>query len=284
MKCFYHNADFDGRCSAAIVKRAKPDIELIGIDYGYEFRMNELDEDEEIVMVDFSLQPFTEMIKLNKLVNLTWIDHHETALYDSKRSNVVFEGFQRNGIGACVLCWEYFFPEISVPETVMMLGKYDVWNHDDENVLWFQYGLKVKNLSFKDGIWPELLDDDEFLKKDVISCGKIVKMYIEKDNFIAAKTLCFETKLGDYRLLAANKSHVNSKFFDGIWDPNQHDVMCLFSWRPHTGLWKFTLYTTKEDINVGEIAKTLGGGGHRLAAGFDAKEIPFKITDVVCED
>lgn len=32
--CFYHNADFDGLCSAAIVYRNVPGVELVGINYG----------------------------------------------------------------------------------------------------------------------------------------------------------------------------------------------------------------------------------------------------------
>jgi len=32
--------------------------------------------------------------------------------------------------------------------------------------------------------------------------------------------------------------------------------------------WRVSLYTTKKEINVGEIAKKFGGGGHTSAAGF----------------
>ena len=35
--CFYHKADLDGVCSAAIVKHFVPECELYGIDYGDEF-------------------------------------------------------------------------------------------------------------------------------------------------------------------------------------------------------------------------------------------------------
>ena len=35
--CFYHRADYDGVCSAAIVKKFVPDCELYGIDYGDPF-------------------------------------------------------------------------------------------------------------------------------------------------------------------------------------------------------------------------------------------------------
>ncbi len=35
--CVFHRADFDGVCSAAIVKKFVPDCELYGIDYGDPF-------------------------------------------------------------------------------------------------------------------------------------------------------------------------------------------------------------------------------------------------------
>ena len=76
MKCFYHSADLDGHCSGAIVKHKYPECELIGINYGDEFPWDDLDIDDPIYMVDFSLQPFDQMIKLGKHFNLIWIDHH----------------------------------------------------------------------------------------------------------------------------------------------------------------------------------------------------------------
>jgi nanoRNase/pAp phosphatase (c-di-AMP/oligoRNAs hydrolase) len=42
-------------------------------------------------------------------------------------------------------------------------------------------------------------------------------------------------------------------------------------------LWNVSLYSTKPEIDCGEIAKSFGGGGHKGAAGFQGKELPFKI-------
>ena len=68
-KCFYHSADFDGHCSGAIIKKKFDDVEMIGINYGDEFPWSDIKPDETVYMVDFSLQPFDLMIKLNKLCN-----------------------------------------------------------------------------------------------------------------------------------------------------------------------------------------------------------------------
>ena len=77
MKCFYHSADLDGHCSAAIVKAVCPECELIGINYGDAFPWDLFVEAEErksgsiilpakepetVYMVDFCLQPFTDVV------------------------------------------------------------------------------------------------------------------------------------------------------------------------------------------------------------------------------
>ena len=37
--------------------------------------------------------------------------------------------------------------------------------------------------------------------------------------------------------------------------------------------WSFSIYTTKDDIDCSAIAKKRGGGGHKKAAGFEAKDL-----------
>ena len=43
------------------------------------------------------------------------------------------------------------------------------------------------------------------------------------------------------------------------------------SWEP---AW-VSLYSTREDVDCGAIAKSLGGGGHKGAAGFICDELPW---------
>ena len=78
MKCFYHSTDLDGHCSGAIVKYRYPECEMIGINYGQEFPWDSIQPDEQVFMVDFTLQPFEGMERLNNLCNLHWIDRSTT--------------------------------------------------------------------------------------------------------------------------------------------------------------------------------------------------------------
>ena len=50
--CLFHRADFDGVCSAAIVKKFVPDCELWGIDYGDEFPWGHATDGPEVLAED----------------------------------------------------------------------------------------------------------------------------------------------------------------------------------------------------------------------------------------
>ena len=53
---------------------------------------------------------------------------------------------------------------------------------------------------------------------------------------------------------------------------DQYDMCISFEYNGDT--WNIGLYSTK--IDVGEIAEEFGGGGHKGAAGFIVKKLPFK--------
>ena len=54
MICYYHAADFDGICSAAIVNFYEPDVKLIPVNYGDNVDLSIIEEGERVYVVDFS--------------------------------------------------------------------------------------------------------------------------------------------------------------------------------------------------------------------------------------
>lgn len=157
MKCFYHSADLDGHCSGAIVKMAEPECEMFPINYGQPFPWDQIRTGEVVMMVDFSLQPFADMIRLNELATLVWIDHHKTALDDAAASGVRIDGIQREGLGACALVWEWMHRGETMPYSVRLLAEYDVGAHHDANCLPFQYGLRLESTWPDSEVWRRLL-------------------------------------------------------------------------------------------------------------------------------
>lgn len=288
MKCFYHSVDLDGHCSGAVVKFFHPECELFPINYGHDFPWNSISPSEQVFMVDFALQPFADMKRLAKLCNLIWIDHHQTAIEDYEKIGMEIPGIYRSGTGACELVWEYLSKN-PWPLAVQLLAEYDVWNHSDEHTLPFQYGMRLKKTDPREGaameLWRSLFEDGGMVPT-IIHEGKTILEYEAQTNAKFCKDFFFETIMPaypvtneippGYRAICINKGFTNSKVFDSVWNPGKYDIMITFCRLPLPKYqWTVSLYSDKPDIDCGAIAKGFGGGGHKGAAGFQCKELPF---------
>lgn len=274
MKCFYHSEDLDGIASCAVVKLAYPDCEVIGFNYGQKFPWEKIDLEEKIFMVDVSL-PAKDMERLHMIANLVWIDHHATAIKEIG----ALRGKQEVGYAACELTYMHIhdLPLKSVPRALRLLGRYDVWDHDYHiDVLPFQYGMRaIKNMSPEHPVWKTLLlgDDQEEVAVRCMA-GYHVMDYIAAENaklapILARRLVCFGKKC-----IAINRPKCGSRGFADVYDPKQDEIMITWHQRSD-GIFEVSLYTDREDIDVGTIAKQNGGGGHKRAAGFTSNNIIF---------
>lgn len=264
MKCFYHRSDFDGHCSGAIVKYFNPECEMIGINYDEPLDADSIGEGETIYVVDFSFSSL-DMSFLHHRADLIWIDHHKSAIEKVEYEKYI-KGIRRIGKAACELTWEWFRVGDKLPLAVYLLGRYDVWDHEDERVLPFQYGLRIKSNTLPDSIrWRNLLKDDNRVPH-IIEQGELILKYEMKQNAIYAKSMSYERIFHKYRALVINKPFSNSKIFDSVYDPEKHDIMVIFGLKE--GKFKYSLFCNKPEIDVSKIAVHYGGGGHAGAAGF----------------
>jgi oligoribonuclease NrnB/cAMP/cGMP phosphodiesterase (DHH superfamily) len=284
VRCFYHSADLDGKCSAAIVLRAHPDAVLYPINYGdpFPWALFQKDKPRDLVyMVDFALQPWSGMERLAKLCDLVWIDHHETAIanWTCNRKTAVDGANSSTGQGACLLVWRHLFPDEPVPDAVELISKWDVWDHDDPQVVHFQYGMQGVDNDPGARIWVDLLNVGDPISEARVFVteqrGKTIWQYEQRQNAQRIKALRFDTELSGLRCLAANVGLVSSKLFDAVWDPKAYDCMLTFHHRK--GCWNVSLYSDKPSVHCGEVAKQYGGGGHKGAAGFQCDALPFDL-------
>lgn len=284
---FYHSADLDGMCSGAIVKywadKTGRESHLHGINYGDEFPWNEVRPDDDVIMVDFSLQPFSDMVRLNKSCHsLLWIDHHKSAIIEWEEYNrPIQQAILKTGYAACELTWEHFFALLGngeCPLPVFWLGRYDIWKHKDHpGALEFQYGMRLYDT------WPENQDFWKALftepnKANIIrDQGALLLAYETEQNKKFASAYSFECELDGLRCIAVNKGFTNSLVFQSVYDPSIHDAMLSFAYRG--GKWAVSLYSDKENVDCSVICKARGGGGHKGAAGFQCDVLPFLSND-----
>jgi len=276
MKCFYHNADLDGRCSAAIVRKKYPKCEMVGINYGDKFPWDILEEGEQVIMVDFHLQPFDDMVRLSLKHHLTWIDHHISARLDYE--NPKYSKFVANVVvdinyAACELAWRYYFPQKAIPKGVKLLGRYDVFDLDVPQTLPFQYGMRMYNdIEPESFVWDLVFSGQRIFLEDTIKNGNLVLKYQEAENEKFIRGYGIETEFEGVPAIVIN-GRANSQMFEGV---NEEDYPLWITFiRTKNKHWTVTLFSKTIDVSI--IAKKYGGGGHVGAAGFQCSTLPFKV-------
>lgn len=279
----FHHSDADGKCAGAIVDYFEEGCHLYSINYGYDVPWNLVKRARKIYMVDFGLQPFSDMVTMRNLVgrdNFIWIDHHVTAIDAMKDSGQEFKGIQRVGEAGCELAWAWFNGEgydASMPKVVRMLGRYDVWDlayHQD--IMPIQYGFKYMNPDASAKPFWKSVFEDVGAYETMRERGRICYEYQAQLHSNYCRSHSFKLEFEGLRFLAANALNVSSQLFDVEWNHNDYDAMLVFG---HTnGNWSVSMYTDKDGINVGEIAKKHGGGGHVGASGFQCIDgLPFDL-------
>ncbi len=284
MKIIYHSRDLDGYTSGAILKMKFPEAELIGYDYGQPIPW--IDKGEDIILVDVSF-PMVDLFDMAaNSKSMVWIDHHASAIKDYEACDIVpvrLEVVLMDGIAACELAWNWAFPDRELPVAVRLLGQYDTWRNQnkefwDRFVLPFQYGMRTICNSPETFPMDIMKYIEVFELNEIINIGNIILVYQSEQDAKSCEN-AFEFDWKGYRIIAKNGGSFNSNAFKAVYNPEKHDIMMPFKF---TGkYWVFSLYTEK-DIDCSALAKSMGGGGHKKAAGFQitsvhAEEFPFSV-------
>jgi len=274
--CLTHT-DGDGYCSGAIVKYKYPQAKIFLVNYGRNFNTSNIPDNSVVFVTDFML-PVNEMISLSQRCELHWIDHHKTAMQLALEAGFNPKGLRDSTKAACVLTWMYLFPDTPIPRAVLYLGAYDVWDFKSYvETEPFCSGANLYDLRPFDNmtkLWSDLFENKEIVNR-FISDGEMVLKYNRMRNKIYSDDCAFETMFCGKLVLAANLSGVNSKVFDGKVNPEKHFAMITFSFTSSNGMWRYSIYSTKPENDVSQIAAKYNGGGHAGAAGWHTPDLLF---------
>jgi oligoribonuclease NrnB/cAMP/cGMP phosphodiesterase (DHH superfamily) len=295
MKCFYHN-DLDGHCAAfwvhlsVGVKDSSIPADFIEINYNIAFPFDKILPNEQIWIVDYSITP-AEMKRLLTITkDITWIDHHKTAIEKYRDFPEEIRGIRKDGLAGCELTFLYIhrltargggtIKELTkddideIPLFTAMVGDWDVWrfSHGREQVTNFKTGIEMGNNTPESPIWYGLLiDKDHTLLEKLINKGKNGLLF---QKYLAKRLLAswsFPVEFEGYKCIALNAGSCNSDYFESVEKDFDVYMPYVFDGK----LWTVSLYTKREDIDVSEIAKKYGGGGHKQASGFQCEKLPF---------
>lgn len=310
---FYHSADLDGHLSGALVRYwlqereqvKQADIQMRGINYGEPFPYEDIQPQDMVFMVDFSLQPIIEMVNMAEVCHLHWIDHHQTSLVDPKdRASEIFNSIKgiRSAAGAgCELVWKYFWHEPGVPENVFPLpsivswiGKYDRWDQSDLGewhniILPMQYGLKAQETDPATvagyNLWKIIMQMAEmehgapynaWVRSTVLQ-GMAVKGYADRENEKFMRRHAFTSSWGGINWLVVNGGEINSARESSVYDPKVHQAILSYV-NVQGNFWRVSMRTERNDLDLSEIGRAFKGGGHKKAAGFQIKDLPAELV------
>jgi len=214
-----------------------------------------------IIIVDFSYPKDVIENISHDAKSLTVIDHHKTA--QEALAGLECAVFDMDKAG-CVLAWEYFFPANAVPQLLLHVQDRDLWQFQLEGtkevceVLW----SRPREFERWEGYAFDIGAIDRMLYE-----GRLLLM--AKDR--AVNQLCkgaFETAVLGRPVVACNAPlHPSEVCAELLGRYPAAECAIAFAIRDdRTYRWSFRS-RAGSDVDVADIAKTFGGGGHKHAAG-----------------
>jgi oligoribonuclease NrnB/cAMP/cGMP phosphodiesterase (DHH superfamily) len=117
---------------------------------------------------------------------------------------------------------------------------------------------------------------NEFKMKKLIDEGKVIKSYVDSENYSYCRTFSYEALIDGYVGLVINKRS-NSWVFGDLY--NKYKIVC--TWVFDGKLYHYSLFSADESVDCAKIAELYGGGGHKGAAGFISNELIYKKKDTI---
>lgn len=239
---------------------------------------------------------------LDKIINVankvTFIDHHisirEDVLSLSNKKLVIVYNEKKSGSS---LVWEYFNKNKKMPQFIKYIEDNDIGAWKLKYTHEFITGLSVHydtSLS-QDNInkWNNLLKKDEIIR--LIKKGKT---YVEYKNYLTDQNLnkyslkMFPSKkiyekhkklfktYGQYKVLIYNGVGCPSVNNIALKILNQINCDFVIFWTLNMDKKEYILQFRSSKVDVGEIAKIFGGGGHTLASACSISAKTYNIFDL----
>jgi uncharacterized protein len=265
----YHHNDEDGWASAAIIIKLFPDAELVACYHKNKYEFVEDYDNVFVVDFTFSSEEMNQLKNTNK--RFVWIDHHISAMQNVQGE---FEGVRREGTSACKLCWEYFFPNESTPQIIDFINGLDIWDFSKkgtkEFISFLESELELENEVKQILEMMNNFGDEEY--SQAISLGTQINKFKEK---ITAKQEIRGVKK-DFQGFKAkvffsnsNNSHLGN---EALMKNTDIDIAVMIDFVIINNEAKYKYSLRSREVDVAELAKRFGGGGHPRAAGFESDE------------
>jgi len=278
----FHYPCNDGLASGWIAndyhQKQNAKIEIYPIQHGDIIDLGRL-INKRVIFCDYA--PSKEILdEIEKItIKITILDHHissQKALLD--KSYAIYD---MNKSGA-ELAWEYFFPDIIMPDFIQMIQDRDIWTWNVQHSREFTSGFTT----VVSGIEPydfaelfELFDDlSDYPNKIIfyIELGNVInKSIINKCKYLAKEHLTKINYYKNYNICIVNcPTDLVSDLGNIISSSDNIDFAVLWRYN-HPNEEYYVNLRSNNKVDVSLIAEEFYGGGHKNAAGFTTKVNPI---------
>lgn len=244
-----------------------------------------------VILVDFSYKrPMLEKM-LETAKSILILDHHKTAAADLEGypepcqahpdhpelggwlpDTGIYALFDMERSGA-KLAWDYFHPGKRVPKLVRYVQDRDLWKFElpdsrEVNAPIFSHEYTWQN-------WDDLdkvMSDDRGIAEISLE-GRAIERKHFKDINELLKVCQHRMVIGGYDVPVASLPYTMSSDAGHIMAQGEPFAACY--WDTPKGR-TFSLRSSEKGVDVSDIAKQYGGGGHKNAAGFSAPKIEIE--------
>tara|TARA_R110001583_G_scaffold185465_2_gene345605 strand:- start:1312 stop:2166 length:855 start_codon:yes stop_codon:yes gene_type:complete len=264
--CIYHAncADGFGAALAVWLRFADSRPEFVPAAYG-ETPPNCTGHD--VLLVDFSYKlPVLEQI-IAQAKSVTILDHHKTAeadiqpLLDAGRVHGEFD-MARSG---AAITWDWCFPDEDRPRLIDHIQDRDLWKFELKGTRELSAALLSYDFDFE--VWKNILtavEDDEGMEF-MVRMGQTLRRKHNKDLDDILKATKRRMLICGYSVPVANLPYM---FASDAGNRMAEGELFSASYFDTPDGRKFSLRSKDTGMDVSEIARRFGGGGHARAAGF----------------
>ena len=293
--CVFHGNCDDGFGAAWAIWKRWPDVEFVPGVYGKPLPDV---KGRNVLFVDFSA-PYDVMVKASfEALSLVVIDHHKTAqealsrlppfkgtmesleqcfaINWTQNTPAVAAWFDMEQSGAA-MAWKFAHEPQTLPEMIRLIEDRDLWR--------FKYGERTKRFSAALRTYPMDFETWDWIAGNVGQLEKEGEVVLRAHRANIEKFMkdAYEDEVAGHIVPIVNVPyHYASDTAHALLEkyPKAPFTACWF--RRGDGMIQWSLRSEDHRLDVSEIAKQLGGGGHRNAAGFQHpagdRACPFPVT------
>lgn len=261
--CFWRKYGSDADYVAGVYQQDPPDV-----------------TGRDVFLVDFSYKrPVVEEM-LAKARSVTLIDHHKTAIEDLRHLKSDMEATNNLGMGVnfgwfcdlnrsgATLAWDYLFPGEDRPLLLGHVEDRDLWRFKLPGTREIQAFVFSHEYSFE--LWDRLMSADQVELLKMTAAGAAIERKHHKDIAELVGVCKRRMVIGAHDVPVANLPY--TLVSDAAHLMAQGEPFAACYWDTESAR-IFGLRSSDDGLDVSEIAKLYGGGGHAKAAGFRVSRI-----------